>query len=72
MRQGLRSPGLQANVGTEMTPKPLKALQTLGFVLLVVGVIARAGAGEYWGTGLAMLGLALFFLGRFLAWWKNG
>ncbi|EWS53321.1 hypothetical protein [Methylibium sp. T29] len=55
-----------------MTPKPLKALQTVGFVLLVIGVIARAGAGEYWGTGLAMLGLALFFLGRFLAWWKNG
>jgi hypothetical protein len=55
-----------------MTPKSLKALPLLGVLLLLVGVIARAGAGEYWGTALALLGTLLFALGRVLAWWKNG
>lgn len=55
-----------------MTPKPLKALQLGGVLLLLLGVIARAGAGEYWGTAVAMLGVVLYALGRVLAWWKLG
>ena len=57
---------------TEPTPKSFKALMTAGFLLLVIGVIARAGVGEIWGTGLALFGFGLFVLGRFLAWWRNG
>lgn len=55
-----------------MTPKPLKALQLAGVLLILVGVIARAGAGEYWGTAAALLGGVLFTLGKVLAWWKLG
>ena len=56
----------------EKTPKPLKALQLGGAALLIVAVVARIGTGEYWWTGLAVLGVVLFALGRLLAWWKNG
>ena len=55
-----------------MTPKAFKALQLIGVVLLLLGVIARAGAGELWGTAVAMLGVLMFALGRVLAWWKLG
>lgn len=55
-----------------MTPKTLKALQLVGFALLAVGVIARAGAGEFWGMWLAVIGVAMLAIGRLLAWWKNG
>jgi hypothetical protein len=56
----------------QRTPKPYKAAQLLGFLLIAVGVIARAGAGEFWGTGLALLGVLVFACGRVAAWWRNG
>lgn len=56
----------------ERTPKPIKAIQTVGFLALVMGVIVRAGTGEYWGTVVGVIGLLVYFLGKFLAWWKNG
>jgi hypothetical protein len=55
-----------------MTPKKFKALQLGGVLLLLLGVIVRAGTGEYWGTGVAVLGVLLYALGRVLAWWKLG
>lgn len=51
--------------------KPWKIAQIVGFLLLVVGVIARAGAGEYWGTGLAMVGVLVLAVGRVGAWLKS-
>lgn len=53
------------------TPPWMKLLQLVGVLLLLVGVIARAGAGEYWGTALALFGVLLFAVGRVLAWLKR-
>jgi hypothetical protein len=49
-----------------------KDMQLGGLVLLTVGVILRSGFGEHWGTGVALVGIALLWLGRLLAWWKTG
>lgn len=51
--------------------KAWKITQIVGFLLLAIGVIARAGAGEYWGTGLAMLGVVVYAVGRVGAWLKS-
>ena len=59
-------------VTTQQPGKKFKALQLTGFACIAIGVIARAGAGEYWGTALAMLVVILFAAGRVLAWWKHG
>lgn len=56
----------------EKTRKSYKAVMTIGFLMIVIGVIARAGAGEYWGSFLGFTGLAIFLFGRFLAWWDKG
>lgn len=55
-----------------MTPKPFKALQLIGVLLLIVSVVARIGTGVHYWTGAAFLGLLMYALGRVLAWWKNG
>jgi hypothetical protein len=54
------------------TPLWLKLLQLTGIVLLLLGVVARAGAGEFWGTLLAAMGFLLFLVGRVIAWIKVG
>ena len=54
------------------TPKPLKALQLVGVLLLILGVIVRAGTGEFVGTWLAIGGALLYAVGRVAAWWTNG
>ena len=54
------------------TPMWIKLLQLIGVLLLLVGVIARAGAGEFWGTWLAVIGVLLFAVGRVIAWLKVG
>jgi hypothetical protein len=51
--------------------KAWKITQVVGFLLLVIGVIARAGAGEYWGTGLALVGVIVLAIGRVGAWLKS-
>lgn len=51
--------------------KAWKITQIVGFLLLVVGVIAAAGAGEHWGYGLAMLGVLVLAVGRVGAWLKS-
>ncbi|MNL71241.1 hypothetical protein D3C87_1963670 [compost metagenome] len=57
---------------TSPTPKPFKALQLIGVLLLIVAVVARISTGSHYWTGAALLGLLLYALGRVLAWWKNG
>lgn len=56
----------------ERTPKPFKALQLGGVLLLIMGVVARIGTDNHWWTGAALLGALLYALGRVLAWWKSG
>lgn len=51
--------------------KAWKITQIVGFLLLVVGVTARAGAGEYWGTGLAVVGVLVWAVGKTGAWLKS-
>ena len=55
----------------EQTPKVYKALQLGGALLLIVGVVVRVG-GEFAGTGLALVGVLLYAVGRIAAWWKLG
>lgn len=54
------------------TPMWMKLLQLVGVLLLLVGVAGRAGADEFWGTWLALIGLLLFAAGRVAAWLKTG
>lgn len=50
-----------------------KLVQVIGFLLIVSGVVGTVIGGFHIATGgpLAFLGLALWFLGRFGAWWKR-
>lgn len=56
----------------ERTPKPLKAVQLIGLIMLFLGVAVRAGAGEYWGSFMAFTGFSIWVIGKTLAWWHNG
>lgn len=51
--------------------KAWKITQLVGFLILIVGVIIRAGTGEYYGTGLTLLGVIVFAAGRVGAWLKS-
>jgi drug/metabolite transporter (DMT)-like permease len=51
--------------------KKLKITQLIGILLLLLGVVIRAGAGEYYGTGLAVLGLLIYAAAKVSAWIKN-
>jgi hypothetical protein len=64
---------LAEHTGPDMkTPLWMKLVQLIGLVLLLLGVIARAAAGEFWGTWLAIIGFLLFATGRVSAWLKVG
>lgn len=54
------------------TLKRYKVIQLVGVLILLLGVIVRAGAGEYYGTGMAVLGALLFAVGRVAAWMRHG
>ncbi len=54
------------------TKKRHKVVQLMGVMALLLGVIIRSGTGDLFGTALALLGLALFVLGRLAAWWHSG
>ncbi len=45
-----------------------KLAQLIGVLLLLVGVAARTGLGEFWGTWLAVTGTAAFAVARVGAW----
>lgn len=48
--------------------KKLKIAQVIGILILLLGVIIRAGAGEYYGTALAVLGILIYAVARVTAW----
>ena len=56
----------------ELTAKKWKATQLVGIALLLVGVAARIGTGDYWWSALALFGVFVYALGRILAWWNHG
>lgn len=56
----------------ELTAKKWKAMQLIGVALLIIGVVARIGTGDYWWVGVAVIGLIVYALGRVLAWWNHG
>ena len=49
----------------------LKIIQIVGFILLMLGVIIRAGAGEYYGTVIAVVGVLIYATGKVGAWLKS-
>ena len=51
--------------------KPLRGLQLGGFVLLIIGVVVGVGFNEPAGTGVALVGIALLWGSRLVAWWRG-
>lgn len=51
--------------------KTWKIVQLVGVLVLLLGVIIRAGTGEYYGTGLAVLGVLVFAVSRVAGWLKS-
>ena len=52
--------------------KTLKIIQLVGFLLLALGVIIRAGAGEYYGAVIAFFGFFVYVTARVIAWIQSG
>lgn len=59
-------------MSTELTPKRYKITQLVGVLLLLLGVIIRAGTGEYYGMWFVVLGVLLYAVGRIGAWLARG
>lgn len=51
--------------------KVWKITQIVGFLLLALGVVIRAGAGEFYGTWMAVIGLLVWAAGKTGAWLKS-
>lgn len=51
--------------------KKLKIAQVVGVLLLLFGVIVRAGAGELYGTYFMLLGILIYATARVIAWVKS-
>lgn len=48
--------------------KKFKIAQLIGILLLLVGVIIRAGTGEFYGMWLVVIGLLIYTAARVWAW----
>ena len=61
-------------VTTEATGKTYKALQAIGVILILIGVVscAAGGDGVAAAPGLFLIGVVLYLFGRVGAWWKHG
>lgn len=51
--------------------KKIKIAQVGGVLLLLYGVIIRAGTGEHYGMFLVVLGIVIYATARVLAWIKS-
>lgn len=51
--------------------KKLKIAQVVGILILLLGVIIRAGAGEYYGMWLVVFGIMIYATARIAAWVKD-
>ncbi len=47
-----------------------KIAQLIGVLVLLLGVVIRV-SGELWGVHMALLGLAVYAVGRIGAWLKS-
>lgn len=45
-----------------------KVVQLVGILILLTGVVLRAGAGEVYGTGIGAVGVLIFAIGRIAGW----
>lgn len=67
-------------VTTEATGKGWKLLQAIGVVMVCIGVVSCAGAGDAPGrsgtlmmsSSLILWGSIIFLIGRIGAWWRHG
>lgn len=48
--------------------KKLKVTQLIGILLLFLGVIVRAGTGEFWGMYLVVIGILTYAVAKVTAW----
>ena len=48
--------------------KILKILQIVGVLMLLLGVIIRAGAGEFYGMYLVLIGILIYAVARLTYW----
>jgi hypothetical protein len=51
--------------------KTWKVVQIVGVLVLLLGVIIRVGTGDYAGTGIAVLGVIVYAVGRVATWLKS-
>lgn len=51
--------------------KNLKIAQVVGVLLLLFGVIVRAGSGEIYGMYFVLLGILIYAAARVMAWIKS-
>lgn len=51
--------------------KKLKIAQLIGILLLLLGVIIRAGTGEFYGMYFVVLGILIYTVARVTAWIKS-
>lgn len=55
----------------EKIMKELKIAQVIGVLLLLFGVIVRAGTGEIYGMYFVILGVLIYATARVTAWVKS-
>ncbi len=51
--------------------KKFKIAQVVGVLLLLFGVIVRAGTGEIYGMYFVLLGIIIYATARVMAWVKS-
>lgn len=63
-----------STVTTQATGKGPKIAQLVGFLFITAGVVSCVAGPEYLhsASGLLLLGVAIWFAGRFAAWWGHG
>ena len=55
------------------TPKLWKLVQVAGFIIVLFGVVAASVGAMQVGAGgaIAVLGILVWLIGRFGAWWQH-
>ncbi len=59
-------------VTTQQTSKPFKAVQLVGVLLMLGGVVACSVGESGPSAGMWLIGLFLYIAGRASAWWNHG
>lgn len=60
-------------VVTQQTSRRYKGRILIGLLICCVGVVSLVGSEDkLFGAGAFVVGLGVYFAGRFGAWWSNG